>query len=161
MTHETAAIERLTEDCCASKVEIEHTFDTFSGAADGRADGGDMSIVTAERSSGRTQAWLRTTGAPTRRRAPRHVNDRRPRVYAWHPAAPARRPVQPTMPLPSSSCLVQVPVRQDAAALQPQSMPTVGVRLTERGLAAIMIGFALAVLIGSSVVITQYLALAG
>lgn len=81
-----------------------------------------------------------------------------PAAQMWRPGAPGGRPLQPAGPLYSVAC--------GGAAIQAQAVrfaTTDHARgrwtLSERGLVVMMIGFAMAILLGAVVVVQQYLAL--
>lgn len=110
-----------------------------------------MSTVTISRAKARPVTPGRSTASRASLAARRH-DRRRPRLQAWHPTNPGGRPRQPGLPLAAASYQVS-----DASSAHASSQQVW--RLTDRGLAVIMASFTLALLLGSFVVVTQYLAL--
>lgn len=104
-----------------------------------------------------------TYAVPTRARRPRLGNDgRRPRVQAWHPGAPGGRPAQPEVPIVAASYVISAQTLAEVSAATSWSTTNRGagtIRLTERGLMVLAVGFVLAVVLGAAVVVGQYLAL--
>lgn len=123
-----------------------------------------MSTLTANSASTITQCdagefgtWSTRPATRPRRRAGR----RGPRVAGWHPAAPGQRPVQPAAPLASSSAVMIAPRRQPAPVATASRDEHAPPQLGDLALAIIMVGFLLAILVGATVAVAQYIALAG
>lgn len=115
-----------------------------------------MSVITADR----IIVNRRHAGSPVRVRTTRRQGDRRrPWTQAWHPGSPGGRPVQPSTPISALGNPSAMLASQTRLRTQASQEATGQWHLTERGLAVIMAGFTLALLLGAYVVIAQYLAL--
>ena len=113
-----------------------------------------MSILVDGQINGR-----RAAGSPVRSRHLRLVDDgQRPCAQVRYVPTRAGLPRQPKRPLAGASYSVVRSAASGRAVVRPTAAGG-ELRLTDRGLAVMMAGFALAVVLGSWVIVSQYLAL--